>query len=115
MASCKKEAGPGGSSSIKGYVHVTDYNANMLIVQGEYPGVDQDVYIVYGNDIQYGDRIRSGPDGRFEFEYLQKGDYTIYLYSDDTTLSGTTFVSKKIHISKNHEHIDGGTFEIKKK
>jgi len=114
LGGCKKEAGTGGSSSIKGYVHVTDYNANMLIIQGEYPGTDEDVYIIYGDDIQYGDRIRSGPDGRFEFKYLQKGDYTIYLYSDDTTLVGRIPVVKKVTISKNHQQVDVGTVEIKK-
>lgn len=115
FSGCKKEAGEGGSSSIKGYVHVTDYNANMLIIQGDYPGTDEDVYIIYGDDIQYGDRIRSGPDGRFEFKYLQKGDYTIYLYSDDTTLAGKIPVMKKVSIKKNRQQVDAGTFEIKKK
>jgi hypothetical protein len=115
LSACTKEEGEGGSSSIKGYVHVTDYNINMLIIQGEYPGADEEVYIVYGDDIQYGDRIRSGPDGKFEFKYLQKGNYTIYVYSQDTTLAGKHAVSKSIEITKNHQTIDAGTIEIAKK
>src|SRR6187402_1441935 len=90
LSSCEKDAGEGGTSSITGYVHVTDYNATFLVVQGEYPGADEDVYIVYGNDISYGERIRTGYDGRFEFKYLREGKYTIYTYSEDTTLSGNS-------------------------
>ena len=39
--SCEKDAGEGGNSSIRGYVHVTDYNSTFLVVQGEYPGADE--------------------------------------------------------------------------
>lgn len=114
FASCEKDPGEGGSSSIKGYVHVTDYNSSFLIIQGEYPGADEDVYIKYGDDATYGDRIKSGPDGVFEFKYLREGDYTIYLYSDDTTLAGKSVVSKTVTIDDKKQTVDAGTFEIKK-
>jgi Polysaccharide lyase family 4, domain II len=112
--SCKKEEGEGGSASITGYVHVTDYNASFVIVQGEYPGMDKDVYIKYGDDVGEGDRTRTGPDGRFEFKYLREGTYTLYVYSDDTTLSGTSVVSKIVEITDKKQKLDAGTFEIKK-
>jgi hypothetical protein len=111
---CKKDEGDGGNSSIKGYVHVTDYNSSFLIVQGDYPAADQDVYIIYGDDISYGDRIKTGPDGIFEFKYLREGDYTVYVYSEDTTLSGNSVVSKMVNINGKKKTIDAGTFEIKK-
>ncbi len=111
---CEKGPGEGGSSSIKGNVHVTDYNATFLIVQGEYPGIDEDVYIIYGDDISYGDRIRSGPDGRFEFKYLREGKYTVYTYSEDTSFSGTAVVAVSVEIKDKNKTVDAGTLNIKK-
>jgi hypothetical protein len=115
LTACEKEAGEGGNSSIKGYIHVTDYDAFLINIQGEYPGADEEVYIIYGNDISYGDRIRSGPDGVFEFKYLREGDYKIYVYSADTSLSGKIAVQKSVSISSKKQTVDAGTFEIKKK
>jgi len=112
--SCKKEPGEGGNSSITGYIHVTDYNSTFLIVQGEYDGADEEVHLIYGDDISYSERIRSGPDGRFEFKYLREGDYKVYVYSEDTTLSGRSVVMKEVEITKKKETVDAGTFEIKK-
>ena len=114
FCSCEKDAGEGGTSSITGYVHVTDYNASFIIIQGEYPGADEDVYIIYGDDISSGDRIKAGPDGRFEFKYLREGKYKLYVYSEDTTLSGNSVVLKEVEITDKKQKVDAGTFEIKK-
>ncbi|MCX6271460.1 MAG: hypothetical protein NTU44_09625 [Bacteroidetes bacterium] len=115
LTTCEKDPGIGGNSSIKGYVHVTDYNATFLYIQGEYDGADEDVYIVYGDEIGYSDRTRAGSDGKFEFKYLRKGQYKIYVYSEDTTLSGKVAVIKNVEITGKKQHVDAGTFEIKKK
>lgn len=114
FAACEKDAGEGGTSSITGYVHVTDYNATFLVVQGEYPGADEYVYIIYGNDISYGERIRTTYDGRFEFKYLREGKYTIYTYSEDTTLSGQSVVSVQAEITDKKQTVDVGRIDIKK-
>jgi hypothetical protein len=114
IASCEKDAGEGGSSSITGNVHTTDYNATFLIVQGEYPAADEDVYIIYGDETSYGDRVKTSYDGRFEFKYLREGKYTIYTYSDDTTLSGKSVVSVAAEITKKKQTVDVGQIEIKK-
>ncbi|MDQ3049541.1 MAG: hypothetical protein M3Q95_01515 [Bacteroidota bacterium] len=111
---CEKDPGEGGNSSITGYVHVTDYNATFQIIQGEYPGSDEEVHIIYGDDVSYGDRIRSGPDGRFEFKYLRQGKYTVYVYSEDTSLSGNTVVMVPVEIKNKNETVDTGTINIKK-
>jgi hypothetical protein len=113
VVSCEKEAGEGGNSSIHGYVHVTDYNASFIFIQGEYDGADQYVYIIYGDDISYGDRIKTGPDGKFEFKYLRQGKYKVYVYSKDSTLAGVSAVSKDIEITAKKQKVDAGTFEIK--
>ncbi len=112
--SCEKDAGEGGNSSIRGYVHVTDYNSTFLVVQGEYPGADEYVYIIYGNEVSYGDRIRTSPDGTFEFKYLREGKYTVYVYQDDTTLSGQSVVARNVEVTKKKQSVDLGRIDIKK-
>jgi len=115
VVSCKKDAGGGGNSSIKGYIHVKDYDAFLITLQGEYDGADEDVYIIYGDDISYADRIKSGPDGIFEFQYLRKGNYKVYVYSADTSLAGKIAVLKEVTITSKNQTVDAGTFEIKKR
>lgn len=107
--SCDKGPGEGGNSTIVGYVEVDDFGVF-------YPGADEDVYIVYGDDITYGQRIKSSYDGRFEFKYLREGPYTVYVYSDALlpALSGTIEVKKSIEITRRKQTVDAGTFEIKK-
>ncbi len=112
LISCRKGPGEGGNSSIRGYVHVLDYNASQVILLGEYPGADEWVYIIYGDDVSYGDRTRANYEGRFEFKYLRKGDYKVYVYSQDTTLAGIRPVVKNITIRKNKEIVEAGTFTI---
>ncbi len=115
LGSCKKEAGEGGNSSIKGKIWVKDYNATFTTLNAEYAGADEDVYIIYGNNTSYGDRIKASPDGSFEFKYLRKGDYTIYVYSKDKTLtspSGKVTVTVNATISKKKETVDVGTITI---
>lgn len=113
--SCKKEAGEGGNSSIKGKIWVEDYNATFTTLQAQYAGADEDVYIIYGDNTSYGDKIKASPDGSFEFKYLRKGNYTIYVYSKDKTLaspSGKVTVKVNATISKKKETVDVGTITI---
>jgi hypothetical protein len=109
MHSCAKGPGEGGNCTIIGYVEVDDLG---LI----YPGADEDVYIVYGDDITYGERIKSSYDGRFEFKYLREGSYTVYVYSDalPPEPSGTVAIKKIIEINDDKQTVDAGTFLIKK-
>lgn len=115
LYSCKKEAGEGGDSSIKGTIWVKDYNASFTTLLGEYAGTDEDVYIIYGDNISYGDKIKASPDGGFEFKYLRKGSYTIYVYSKDNTLtsaSGKITISKKVEITDKKQKVDAGQIII---
>ena len=123
--SCKKPAGPGGTDKITGTIWVKDFNTlnspfDSYYIKGEYPGADEDVFIIYGDDISYGDKVRSGPDGKFEFPYLRAGDYKVYMQSKDTTRnsvfygSGTKTLDTTITISGKRKTIDLGTFVIYK-
>ena len=84
--SCEKEEGEGGKSSIYGKVLVKDYNSTFTVLKEEYYGPGIWVYIVYGDDRDYSDRIQTGYDGTYEFKYLRPGDYTVYVLSKDSTL-----------------------------
>jgi hypothetical protein len=103
LAACRKDPGKGGSSLIRGRVWVEDWNAAFTIKNGEYAGADEDVYIIYGNDISYGDKVKASYNGEFEFKYLRKGSYRIYVYSKDKTLSsesGKTYVLKECTVGE---------------
>ena len=99
--SCKKQAGPGGKSSVTGRIWIKDFPTMV-----EYAGYDEYVYIIYGDDISYGDRIRSTYDGRFEFKYLRKGKYKIYAYSMALASLQDSAVVREFEITKNGETID---------
>ncbi|MCW3104642.1 MAG: hypothetical protein JWO09_3082 [Bacteroidetes bacterium] len=118
-SSCKKPAGEGGNSSIVGMVHVTNYNSNFTVVNAEYPGADVDVYIIYGDEVGIGNRIRTTPEGKFEFPYLRPGKYRVYVYSKDKDayLDGNPnppdkAVSVDVEINKKKQKVDVGTLEI---
>lgn len=86
LGGCKKDAGEGGTSTIKGKVLFYDFDASFQAVVDTYPAVDEDVYIIYGDDHStYNDNYKTSFDGTFEFKYLQKGKYKLFAYSKDST------------------------------
>ena len=98
VSGCKKEAGEGGNSSISGKVYVRDYNTTFIVLQYEYYGPDVDVYIIYGDDKSYSERIRTSYDGTYEFKYLRPGKYHIYAYSKDSTLQTSSEIAKLVDV-----------------
>lgn len=113
--SCKKEAGEGGNSSIRGKVWVVNYNATFTSINNEYVGADEYVYIIYGSDVSYGDRTKTNPEGAFEFKYLREGSYTVYVYSKDKTQaspSGQVAVKVSTSIAREEQVVDLGTITI---
>ena len=109
LFSCKKTAGSGGKAGIKGKVWVEDWNTSYTIKNGEYAGVDLDVYIIYGDDVSYGDRTKTSYTGEFEFKYLRKGKYKVYVYSKDNTLqsiSGKISIVKDVEITNNKQNVE---------
>ena len=105
---CSKVEGPGGAVTVKGIVIERDHVGLNVF---EYPAIDQDVYIIYGNENSfYDDDVKTSYDGSFEFRYLQKGDYQVFAYSDvnpiDQTAenpSATTEVLSLISIAEKNE------------
>lgn len=115
LTSCQKEEGKGGNASIHGNINVRKFNSTFTNLIGEYPAADHYVYIIYGDDISYGNRIKTDYEGDFEFKYLYKGTYQIYTYSLDSTLSSIdpfVPVIRNVTISNTNETIDLGTINI---
>jgi hypothetical protein len=106
--SCKKPAGQGGKASIKGTLWAEDWNGSFTVKNGEYAAYDEDVYIIYGDDVSYSDKTKSNYNGEFEFKYLRPGKYKIYVYSKDKTLSspsGETSIVQEVEITGKKQEI----------
>jgi len=96
LASCSKDEGEGGTSTIKGKVFEKIYDRSYQSLLSESPSRDEKVYIIYGGDHEtYDDDYNTSYNGEYEFKYLQKGSYTIFTYTADTTgVSVTGYVDE---------------------
>jgi len=107
--SCSKDAGEGGNSTIYGKIIAHNYNAEFTNLKGIYPAADEDVYIIYGNDYSYSERVRTSYEGVYEFKYLRPGNYTIYVYSKDSTLTMASemhAVIRNVKIDDNRQTVE---------
>lgn len=120
ISSCKKSEGEGGKASITGKIWVKRHNEIGIPIPasygGEYPGAYEDVYIIYGDDATYGDRVQANPDGIYEFKYLRPGSYKIYAYSSGASLTTTNreAVIKDVEITQKKQTVECETIEIAK-
>ena len=114
FVACKKEAGEGGSSTIKGKVTAT--YIDVFGFEYSYPAEKEDVYIVYGDGGFYGDNVETDYNGNYEFKYLRKGAYTVYAYSDCDTCVNEHDVAelKKVEITKNKSEVTADLNIIKR-
>jgi hypothetical protein len=108
FVSCEKEPGSGGKSTIYGKVLVKDYNSTFTVLEETYYGPEIWVYLIYGDDRDYGDRIQTGYDGTYEFKYLRPGTYHVYAYSKDSTLQTNALVPviREIDVPKKKQDIE---------
>ena len=115
MSSCKKSSGEGGSATIQGKVWVEEWDASFIRHDSlqDRVGMGEDVFIIYGDDVSYGDKKECSYDGRFEFKYLRTGSYTLYVYSKDPGPSGKKAVVKTVQVDSENQKVDAGTFTIK--
>lgn len=84
-SSCEVEEGFGGRAKIKGVIIEKVYDTDFSTLQYTQAAQDEDVIIVFDDDKVIGENTSTSASGNFEFNYLNKGDYSIYYYSDDTT------------------------------
>ena len=120
ISSCKKSEGEGGKATITGKIWVKRYNDLGIAIPaslgGEFAGAYEDVYIIYGDDATYGDKVQANFDGIYEFKYLRTGNYTIYSYSSGTSLTTVNrlAVIKDVEITKKKQTVECETIEIVK-
>lgn len=112
-----KEANDGGSAQIKGKVFAKYYNGSFTVFQGQGYAPDEDVMIIYGDGTTVSDDTKTSGDGSFEFSYLRKGKYTVYVISEDNTLqnpSDKIIMKKEIEIKEKNQQINLDDFVIYK-
>ena len=103
FTSCNKE-GEGGTATIQGKVMTVIHdNDNYNLATDTIVGAKTDVFIVYGDEVLYGDDMETGPDGSYCFRYLKKGTYTIFAYS--TLATGEKIAVSETVTVKNGETV----------
>ena len=87
--SCQKQAGEGGTSSISGKVmtidvsHIDVPGSEKIDTLKQYYAAEKEVYIIYGDeDAIYNDSFETSWDGSFRFDFLRKGRYKLFVYSE---------------------------------
>jgi hypothetical protein len=112
LISCSKEAGEGGSSTIKGKVFGYDINTSGVITDSAYVQ-DARVYISYGSSTTVDDDIRTSFTGDYIFRGLRKGTYTIFVYSQCNSCPFNQEVVKQtIEITDNRQEVVVPDFKI---
>lgn len=82
---CSNPEGTGGDLTLTGQVLARKYNLTFTNLIAEYPQPEERVYLIYGNNEIYSEDFRTDYQGRFRFENLQPGFYTLYAYARDST------------------------------
>ena len=119
LGACKKEEGEGGLASVRGTIQ-TDIRlvpSNPVTLQYSRPGVDVEVYIIYGDNVGPDDRVWTNYKGEFEFRNLRPGDYKVYVYSRDTTGAAQVNaermpIVKEFKIEERKDEVNLGTITI---
>ena len=103
LTSCNTDEGYGGSARIEGRVFVVMHDAdNFVIDKNGNPAAlkadtvvarEADIYIIFGNESYYSERMRTGDEGQYMFKYLNPGNYSVYAYSKRPT--GEKIAEKK--------------------
>ncbi|HTF02579.1 MAG TPA: hypothetical protein VK826_01080 [Bacteroidia bacterium] len=114
FGACSNGPGPGGKATIEGVLKATRYVNNCTTNAGSFLAEDEDVYIIYGDDPSYGDRVRTGPGGVFYFKYLRPGKYTIYAYSTTCTVAERQAVIMEVEITDKNQALVTDTLRIEK-
>lgn len=114
LVTCKKVPGEGGLASITGKVYAKDYDINGFLV-GEGYIADEKVYISYGDHTTIDNDVNTSYTGEFKFDFLQKGKYTLFVYSKcDTCDLGTRAEIQTVEITGRKQEINLADFNIEK-
>lgn len=82
LPSCNKGPGEGGTGTLQGYVKLVHHpDDDYTLTPDTMAAAKTDVFIIYGNEVHFGNDVETGADGMYQFEYLRPGDYTVFAYS----------------------------------
>lgn len=110
--SCQKSEGLGGTASIAGTITEQFYNDDYSLLIHEKPAVDEEVFIVFGNDEELGARVRTNDLGQFRFKFLYPGDYRIFYVSDDSSAVLNMEIEKSYEVKlERGQELDLGRME----
>jgi hypothetical protein len=98
---CNKDEGLGGSYSLEGYVYQIEHSDdNFSFHTDTFPAAKKDVYLIFGDNAAdyFGDDVETDRNGLYRFDYLRKGNYLVYAYSElaDGRREG---IEKKVKVS----------------
>ncbi|MCP4311313.1 MAG: hypothetical protein GY790_08630 [Bacteroidetes bacterium] len=85
LGSCEKSEGMGGTASISGAIIEHFYNDDFSDLIRTSPAIDEEVFVIFGNDYTPGERVNTGSSGDFRFDYLYPGIYHVYYRTLDST------------------------------
>ena len=103
--SCKKEEGTGGQASICGKVYSYNINKDFQKTDSGY-FADARVFIAYGDKPTVASEVRSSYDGSFCFDWLQKGNYTVWVVGEcDSCAAGQIIDSVHINIREKRQQV----------
>jgi hypothetical protein len=112
FSSCGVEPGEGGLASIRGKVFGYDINSSGKILDSSYVG-DARVFISYGNHSWSDDDVRTAYNGEYAFRGLQKGKYTLWVFSQcDSCPFNQTYVKKEAEITESEQEVILSDFVI---
>jgi hypothetical protein len=112
IVSCEKSEGLGGTGSISGTISEHFYNDDFSLLIHEKPAVDEEIFIVFGDQKELGNRVRTNDMGQFSFKYLYPGDYRVYFISEDSTSVLDMEVEKRYEVQLDRgEELKLGTLE----
>jgi len=114
VSGCSLGPGEGGRSSISGKVFLEEYNSSNVLVNSFYI-TEERVYIIYGDDSIYGDEYRTSYDGSYRFDFLRKGNYKVFAYSECISCPDfTEAIFSEVEITENGENVVLEDIVIKK-
>lgn len=121
LCACSIDEGEGGQASITGRVFIQE-KVDFSVVGGpsdsvvnEYPGIEERVYIKYGDNSIYDDDFDTDENGFYKFTDLTKGNYTLFTYTKcDSCDSEVSPVYLKAKLEKHNSQLENQNFYIEK-
>ena len=115
LSACTKEPGVGGKNTITGVIIKEEYTEAGNDFVTSYPALEERVYIIYGDNAVFADETRTNYDGSFRFDYLYKGDYSIFVYSECLACpGGVEPIFIDIELEQRKEIFETDTIYVKK-